>query len=151
MKATDLQTIFSAGELVVGILGLIVGVASFVYARRVSHEKEAREKLVQEMLATIAGNIVHIRQNPGWADLQFALIRDQALQLQDSKEKAEIIKSAQDGSRVAVAAQHMLTDLLNVVQGLQKGLFDREVIRRPEQQSQPNSGQSVLLEQPDNG
>jgi len=87
------------------------------------------------MLARIAGNIVHIEENPGWADRHFANIRDAALQLQDSNEKAEIIKSAQEGSRDAVAAQRMLVDLLNVVLGLQEGLFDTKDIRRPEQQS----------------
>jgi hypothetical protein len=128
----DLEAIFSAGELVVGILGLVVAVASLVYAKRVRHEKEEREKLVQVMLATIAGNIVHIRESPGWADRHFAHIRDQALQLQDSDQKAEIIRSAQDGSRDAVAAQRMLSDLLNVAIGLQQGLFDTESIRHPE-------------------
>lgn len=58
-------------ELALSIIGVVITTASLVYAIKTNQEKAARDRLVKEKLAGIAGSIENIRQSPRWADHHF--------------------------------------------------------------------------------
>ena len=119
-------------DLLLSIIGVVITTASLVYAIKTNREKADRDRLVKEKLAGIAGNIECIRKSPNWADHHFGAINKEALKLERSEVKDEIIGHAHMGARDAVAAHRMLGNLLGDVLALQRGLFGTDNIRHPD-------------------
>ncbi len=84
-------------------------------------------------MASLAGNIEHIRINPSHADTTFSIIQDKALALVEKNEEIkEILKNAQLGARDVTAAERMLANLLNQVNWIKIGLFKQNKIINPD-------------------
>ena len=118
-------------SLIISIIGTIITAGSFVYAFKTNREKKALERLIRGTLKGIAGNIVASEKSATLADRHFNSCRDEALKLDESISKKEILKHLHDGARDAESASRMLENLLNEVLSLQDGLFKTRDIVHP--------------------
>lgn len=126
---------------IVGIVGTFITTWSFVYAIKTRSEKRKFEILVRDKLAGIAGNVWYSQKSAGLSDKNFTRTRDAAYELEESDKKQNVLKHIHNGARDAVAAKRMLSNLLNEVLSMQKGMFGTDKIAHPEkseEQMQPN-------------
>ncbi len=115
------------------IAGVIITTASLVYAIKTNLEKRRLERFICESLAGVAGGIETIQQNPAWADLHFAEMRDKVAQMSPTEDTKDMLKHIMDGARDVCAATRSLEILLGDVVTIQRGLFGKHEIRRPDQ------------------
>ena len=126
------------------IVGTLITTVSFVYAIKTRSEKRKFEKLVQDKLGVIAGNIWYSKESADKSDNNFRRARNEAHELEESDRKQKVLKHIHNGARDAVAAKRMLSNLLNEVLSMQRSMFGTDKITHPEkpaEQMQPN-GQS---------
>ncbi len=119
-------------DILLFIVGTLITTASLVYAIKTNREKERFEKLVQDKLAGIAGNVWKSQQSTDWSDKNFTRARNAAYELEDCDKKQDILKHIHNGARDAVAAKRMLSNLLGEVLSMQKGMFGTDTIAHPE-------------------
>jgi len=119
-------------ELFLTIIGVVLTVGSIMYAVRANIEKQKLEKLIQQSLQGLAGNICSIRANPSWADSHLKYVQKTALTLDRNEETNKILDHIHDAARDCVAAERMLGNLLNEVLTLQMGLFATDKMLHPD-------------------
>ncbi len=116
-------------NLLLAVIGIVIGIASLVYAVMTNRDKARLEKLVQAELRGLAGNIDEIRANPKWAYEHFKTIQAYALKLEERSDSVNRIhEAALYGTGDALATERLLGNLLNQVLTLQDGLFGTKVI-----------------------
>lgn len=125
------ELMINVWSLIISIIGTIITVGSLVWSFKTSKEKKTLERLIHGKLKGIAGNIVASDKSATLADIHFRKCRNEALKLDESIEKNEIIKHSHDGARDAESASRMLENLLNEVLSLQDGLFKTREIAHP--------------------
>ena len=117
---------------IIAIVSLIATTASFVYAIKTYKEQKRFEKLVQESLAGIAGNVWNAGKSADKSDRNYTRARDELLKLEDSDTRKTILKHIHNGARDSVAAKRMLSNLLGVVMSTQNGMFGSDKIAHPD-------------------
>ena len=119
-------------EKLLPYVGLLITTVSLVYAIKTNWEKRKFEKLVQEKLAGIAGNVWSSQKSADLSDRNFTRARDAAYELEESDKKQDVLKHIHNGARDAVAAKRMLSNLLGEVLSMQKGMFGTDTIAHPD-------------------
>ena len=128
------------------IASVALGVAGLVYGWLKDRAKATLETLIRSELRGLAGNVVNIAKNPGWADDHFKKIQAAALDLESSEVTRRILIEAQAGARDATAAERMLGNLENELLSLQEGLFETRLITHPKVKASKHDGN-----EPDDG
>lgn len=119
-------------EIILSIVGKLITTASFVYAIKTNKEKERFERLVQDKLAGIAGNVWYSLKSADQSDKNFTRARDATYELEESDKRQNVLKHIHNGARDAIAAKRMLSNLLGEVLSMQKGIFGTDRIAHPE-------------------
>lgn len=117
---------------IITIVSALITIASLVYAIKTNKEKIRFEKLVKDVLAGIAGNVWYARESADKADTNFTRARNETSKSEDSDTKQLILRHIHNGARDAVAAKRMLSNLLNEVMSMQKGMFGNSEIKHPD-------------------
>lgn len=114
-------------ENILAVIGIAIsslfGIVSLVYAFLTNRDKVRLEKLIQAELRGLAGNIKKIGDNTYAADKHFRTVQVHALKLERIDEVNAILGATQFGARDALAADHMIRNLLNQILTLQEGMF----------------------------
>ena len=116
----------------VGVIGLIFGISSFIYALMALREKRSFEKLIHAQLKGMAGDVEKIRESAQWAWKNFDIIRQNASTLPSSNERKEILKRSQHGTGDAAATERMLSNLQNAILSLLEGYFGKREACHPD-------------------
>lgn len=115
------------------IIGVLITTASLVYAIKTNLEKGKLERLIRESLAGVAGGIEQIKESPYWADCHFKELREKVAQMSPTEDTKDMLHHIMDGARDVCAATRALEILLGNVVTIQRGLFGKHEIRRPDQ------------------
>jgi len=117
-------------EIILSILGIVI---TTFWALKSNYDKNRLEKSIKINLATIAGGIQKIREEPSHADMELRKISENAEALEKSEQRKEIIKLAHSGARDVTSTERSLGILLNYILALQMTLFNtKEIIYYPD-------------------
>ena len=117
---------------IIGIIGTIIGLVSFVYAIKTNSEKKKLEELIQQSLQGLAGNIISIRDNADRADLILNEAQDTISLLENSDDRVKLQSLLNESSKRCMSTENMLGNLLNEVLTLQMGLFKTDKMLHPD-------------------
>ncbi|SYZ72228.1 hypothetical protein TRIP_C20343 [Candidatus Zixiibacteriota bacterium] len=125
-------------EIILAIMGVIIGLFSFLYALKTQREKRKFERLVKSNLAGLAGSIVMIRNNPALAHKNIDYILKHLDVIESTPELNRILNRLAWAQGDSAAAHRLLEVLLNDVLTLQEGLFGTRDIVRPDSHEEGN-------------
>ena len=126
--------------LLLAVAGVVVGLASLVFAIKTQQEKAKFERLVNCELAGIAGSILMIRDNPRLAHSNIDYILQRLEDLEGSPNVKEIVNHLAWAQGDSAATHRLLEVLLNNVLGLQEGLFGTRRVSRYDSLPELNPG-----------
>ena len=120
-------------SLIISIVGTGITTAALTYAIKTDRDRNRVESLVKAKLASTAGSVELIRQNPHWADKHFKVISELAQEVSQENIRKSLTERAQAGARDVTAAERMLRILRNDILSLQKGMFGTQNIDKYDQ------------------
>lgn len=118
-------------EEVVGLVGVVIGIASLAFAFKAQHEKRQFEQLLKSTLVGLAGSIVMIRNNPALAHKNIDYILKRVDVLGANPDLNRIINRLAWAQGDSAATHRLLEVLLNDVLSLQEGLFGTRDAKAP--------------------
>ena len=127
-------------ENIIGYIGTAFGAAGLIYAVYANKQKQNLERLVKSNLQRLAGNIEKVRDKARFAYRDCDAVRRglDNINIKDGP-LPEIRRRVIHGHSNSLSAQSMLENMLNVVLGMQEGLFNSAVINT----TTPDSHQSI--------
>ncbi len=115
-------------EMLLTIVGTVIGIAGLIYALMTTREKAKLEKLIKAELRGLAGNIDWIKTNAGWAGSHFRDIQKHCLNLDRNEHVNKILEHAHLGGDDSMSAERMMQNLFNNVLILQQGMFGTRIV-----------------------
>src|SRR6266581_8588819 len=115
-------------DSIVGISGLIIGVAGLIIA---GYQYEGKRKLEQFSKATLrgmAGNIAKIQQSTACASTNLKDAHNTATQLSESDLKQPLLKFISNGVGDATATDRLVINLFNDVLNMQQAQFNTRIV-----------------------
>jgi hypothetical protein len=121
-------------DSVIGILGLLFGIAGVIIAWYQYNDKLKLEQFSKATLRGMAGNIAKIQQSTEWAATNLRDASNTAIQLPDSDLKLPLLKFISNGIGDATATDRLVINLFNDVLNMQQAQFNTRLSTHPEKE-----------------
>lgn len=119
-------------DSIIGIVGLIVGIAGLIIAWYQYNDKRKLEQFSKTILRGMAGNIAKIQQSTAWARTNLRDASNTAAQLPESDLKVVLLRFISNGVGDATATDRLMVNLFNDVLNMQQAQFNTRIVTHPE-------------------